>query len=94
MTKSLATLTAEARRLSILQTLQNAIEYTINLDLLCDHLHVGIMTMVDEMQWLEDHGLAELDQIDGITKVRLTRLGKDIAAGREQLLGVRRPDPQ
>lgn len=93
MSKSLATHTAETLRLRVLRTLQNAVAYTADLNLLCDHLVVGLTTLVGEIQWLEDHGLVEMDQVDGVTTVRLTRLGQDVATGRERLSGVRRPDP-
>ncbi len=94
MTKSLATLTAELRRLRVLQTLHNSAEYTADLEMLCDYLVVSMLLLIEDAGWLEEHGLVELDQIDGVTSVRLTRLGKDVAMGRERILGVRRPEPQ
>ncbi|MEO5364679.1 MAG: hypothetical protein H7838_13830 [Magnetococcus sp. DMHC-8] len=93
MTKSLATLTAELRRLRVLQTLHNSAGYTADLEMLCDYLVVSMMLLVEDAGWLEEHGLVELDQTDGVTSVRLTRLGKDVAMGRERILGVRRPEP-
>ena len=94
MTKSLATLTAELRRLRVLQTLHNSAEYTADLEMLCDYLVISVMLLIEDAGWLEEHGLVELDQVDGVTSVRLTRLGKDVAMGRERILGVRRPEPQ
>ncbi|MEO5363846.1 MAG: hypothetical protein H7838_09525 [Magnetococcus sp. DMHC-8] len=94
MTKSIAKLTAEARRLKLLQTLHNATEYTADLGVLCDYLLVGMMVLLEEVGWLTEHGLVDLDQVDGVTSLRLTRLGKDVAMGRERISGVRRPDPQ
>ena len=94
MTKSISKLTVEARRLRILQTLHNATEYTADLDVLCDYLLVGMIVLLEDVGWLADHGLVELDQVDGVTSLRLTRLGKDVAMGRERISGVRRPDPQ
>ena len=94
MTKSIAKLTVEARRLRILQTLHNATEYTADLEVLCDYLLIGMMALLEEVEWLTDHGLVELDRVDDVTSVRLTRLGKDVAMGRERITGVRRPEPQ
>ena len=94
MTKSLATLTAELRRLRILQTLYNATEYTADLEMMSDYLVVGMMPLIEDAGWMEERGLIELDQVDGVTSLRLTRLGKDVAMGRERILGVRRPEPQ
>ena len=94
MTKSIAKLTVEARRLRILQTLHNATEYTADLEVLCDYLLIGMMALLEEVEWLTDHGLVELDRVDDVTSVRLTRLGKDVAMGRERIVGVRRPEPQ
>ena len=94
MTKSLATLTVELRRLKILQTLLNATEYTADLEMLGDYLVVGMMPLIEDAGWMEERGLIELDQVDGVTSLRLTRLGKDVAMGRERILGVRRPEPQ
>ena len=94
MTKSISKLTVEARRLRILQTLHNATEYTADLDVLCDYLLVGMIVLLEDVGWLTDHGLVELDLVDGVTSLRLTRLGKDVAMGRERISGVRRPEPQ
>ena len=94
MTKSIAKFTVEARRLRILQTLHNATEYTADLEVLCDYLLIGMMALLEEVEWLTDHGLVELDRVDDVTSVRLTRLGKDVAMGRERITGVRRPEPQ
>ena len=93
MTKSIAKLTIEARRLRILQTLHNATEYVADLDVLCDYLVVGMMPLIEDVGWLEDNVLADMIQTDGVTSVRITRLGKDVAIGRCQLPGVRRPEP-
>ncbi len=94
MTKSIGKLTAEARRLRILQTLHDATGYTADLDVLCDYLLVGMLALLEEVGWLTDHGLVELDRVDDVTSARLTRLGKDVGMGRERLTGVRRPEPQ
>lgn len=94
MSKSLATLTAELRRLRMLQTLQNSVEYTADVEILSDYLAVGMQTLIEDAGWLEEHGLVELNQVDSVTSVRMTRLGKDVAMGRCQIPGVRRPEPQ
>ncbi|CAK0754315.1 hypothetical protein CCP3SC1_2320001 [Gammaproteobacteria bacterium] len=49
--------------------------------------------MVEDAGWLDDHGLVELTQTDGITSARITRSGLDIALGRVTQPGVRRPNP-
>ena len=93
MTKSLATLVVESRRLKILQTLQNSVGYTADLDLLCDYLVVGAIHLIEDAGWLEDNGLVEMNINEGVTSLRITRQGKDIAMGRCQIIGVRRPEP-
>lgn len=93
MSKSLATLTAELRRLRILQTLLNATEYTADLEMLSDYLAVSMLLLTEDMGWLEENGLVGLDQVDGVTFVQMSRMGKDAALGRLLVPGVRRPDP-
>ena len=93
MTKSLATLVVESRRLKILQTLQNSVGYTADLDLLCDYLVVGTIHLIEDAGWLEDNGLVKMNLTEGAISLKITRLGKDIALGRCQIIGVRRPEP-
>lgn len=93
MSKSLATYTAELNRLKILQALLPATEYTLDLELLSDYLAIGMLTLTEHVGWLKDQGLVGLDQVDGVTSVRMSRTGKDVALGRTLVSGVRRPDP-
>lgn len=86
---------AAARRLAILRMLYFAAGYTLNLAALRQQVDMtGYVTSADlmasECAWLAETGLVELLELDA---VRLTERGEDIALGRSQTPGVRRPSP-
>lgn len=86
---------AQARRLALLLALYFAAGYTSSLMLLRAHLEqVGYIASVDLMQtelaWLAEQGLVEA-LASGAH--RLTARGEDVALGRSQTPGVRRPAP-
>jgi hypothetical protein len=94
MSKSLATLSTELSRLKVLQALLNASEYTLDMEVLCDHQAVSMLQLTENVAWLEENGLVGLDQVDGMTLVQMSRTGMDVALGRLQQPGVRKPDPK
>lgn len=86
---------AAARRLAILLGLYFAPGYTLNRAVLRHQVEMtGYVTSADlmgaECAWLSEIGLVELLELDA---VRLTDRGEDIALGRSQTPGVRRPSP-
>lgn len=86
---------AAARRLAILLALYFAPGYTLNRAALHNHVErTGYVTsmalFVSECAWLTEIGLIELLELD---VVRLTVRGEDVALGRSQTPGVRRPSP-
>lgn len=85
----------KARRLSILLALYFAPGYTSSLMLLRAHLdNAGFVASVDLMQtelaWLAEQGLIETLKTGAH---KLTARGEDVALGRSQSPGVRRPSP-
>lgn len=84
-----------ARRLAILLALYFAPGYMLNRAALRDQVErTGYVCSVDlfaaELAWLAEMGLAELVED---TACRLTERGADVALGRSQTPGVRRPAP-
>lgn len=86
---------AAARRLTILLALSFAPGYTLNRAALRIFVErTGYVTSVDKMAteiaWLTEMELVEQLELDA---VRLTARGEDVALGRSQTPGVRRPSP-
>ncbi|OGS90847.1 MAG: hypothetical protein A2Z95_06165 [Gallionellales bacterium GWA2_60_18] len=86
---------AAARRLAILLALYFSPGYTLNRAALRHQVErTGYVTSADlmgsECAWLAEIGLVERLELDA---VRLTDRGEDIALGRSQTPGVRRPSP-
>lgn len=86
---------AQSRRLAILLALSFAPGYTLNRAALRIFVErTGYITSADllatECAWLAESGLVDLLELDA---VRLTARGEDIALGRSQTPGVRRPSP-
>lgn len=86
---------AVARRLAILLVLYFTPGYTLSRAALRDQVgRTGYVTSTDlmatECAWLAETGLIEQLELDA---VRLTDRGEDIALGRSQTPGVRRPSP-
>lgn len=84
-----------ARRLAILLALYFATGYTLNRAVLRAHVdRTGYITSVDKMAaeiaWLAEMELVEALELEA---VRLTARGEDVALGRSQTPGVRRPSP-
>lgn len=84
-----------ARRLAILLSLYFSPGYTLSRAALRHQVErTGYITSADLMRaecaWLSEIGLIEPLELDA---VRLTDRGEDIALGRSQTPGVRRPSP-
>lgn len=86
---------SRARRLAILMALYFASGYTLARAALREQVsRTGYVMSLDllatEIAWLIEQGLAEPLELDA---VRLTARGEDIALGRGENPGVRRPGP-
>jgi hypothetical protein len=86
---------AASRRLTILLALYFSPGYTLNRAALRNQVEMtGYVTSADlmaaECAWLAEIGLVEQLELDA---VRLTDRGEDVALGRSQTPGVRRPSP-
>lgn len=84
-----------ARRLAILRMLHFAPGYTLNRSTLRDQVEMtGYVTssakIAAEVALLAETGLVEQLELDA---VRLTERGEDVALGRSNTPGVRRPSP-
>lgn len=86
---------ASARRLAILLALYFSPGYTLNRAALRYQVErTGYVTSLDliasEIAWLNEMGLLEPLELDAVC---LTARGEDVALGRSQTPGVRRPSP-
>lgn len=86
---------AASRRLAILLALYFAPGYTLNRAALRYQVErtgyvTGADKMASECAWLTEMGLVEQLELD---VVRLTARGEDVALGRSDTPGVRRPSP-
>ena len=84
-----------ARRLAILLALYFVPGFTLPRAALRDKVErtgyvTGADLMASECAWLSEMGLVEQIELD---VVRLTARGEDVALGRSQTPGVRRPSP-
>lgn len=89
---------AEDRRLRILQLLQDAAGYSSNDSLLLAALEgfghrIGHDLLRGDLAWLEEQGLATVEDLAGIVVAKLTERGLDVATGRARHPGVKRPAP-
>lgn len=88
----------EDRRLVLLRALHAAAQYRSNALLLRRYCHaVGHVVSADRMEqdlaWLKEQGLVELEQAERITVATLTSRGQDVATGAATVPGVARPQP-
>ena len=89
---------SRARRLAILLALYFAPGYTLPRQTLRDQVgRTGYVMSLDltatEIAWLTEQGLVQRIEPSEIDTVRLTARGEDIALGRGENPGVRRPGP-
>ncbi|MQX36831.1 ArsR family transcriptional regulator [Roseospira navarrensis] len=96
----LATLQREDRRLVILRTLAEDIDYSLNTSILQTVLagygHGVARDVVDgDVQWLAEAGLVTVETLTGgrVTVATLTGHGLDVSQGMARHPGVRRPRP-
>ena len=98
MSKSFSTHVSEDLRLRVLQLLQQADGYDLNIRILSAALEeLGHRQSADtlrvELAWLEEQGLVATHTVGAIVVATGTARGLDVAAGRARVPGVRRPDP-
>ena len=94
-----ADLVAEDQRLRILQLLDQAEGYDLNIRILGDALSaLGHRPSLDklrsELAWLEEQGLVTTHVVGSIAVATATERGLDVAHGRARIPGVKRPDPE
>lgn len=85
-------------RLCILQALAEDADYSQN-----EHVLDAVLSSFGhslpgsqlraQVAWLEEQGLVTLGDVAGVMVAQLTRRGMDVAAGRANVPGVRRPGP-
>lgn len=87
----------ELRRYYILRLLAEAPGNEVAAEVLYLGLPRGIggsvAMIAGDLAWLSDAGLIDLAEIGGVKLARITRHGDDVAAGRGNVAGVRRPLP-
>ena len=93
-----AKLVAEDLRLRVLQLLDKAEGYDLNIRILDAALEeIGHRQSLDklraEIAWLEEQGLVATHTVGAIVVATATARGVDVAAGRARVPGVKRPDP-
>lgn len=96
--KTFAERLAEDRRLAILRLLERSSRYEANQSLIAAALRdfghaVSHDQVRDDLAWLEQQGLATVEEIATISIARLTQRGLETAAGIVVTPGVKRPGP-
>ena len=91
---------SEDRRLVLLRILSEVPTFAANDSVLHSAIerfaHRTTRAIVrDDLRWLEERGLVALEEVAGRTLVAtLTERGGDVAGGRSQVEGVKRPSPR
>ena len=90
---------AEDQRLRVLQILERAAGYDLNIHVLRMELeHLGHRPSLDalraELAWLEEQGLVGTRPVQDLVVAVATERGLDVAAGRAGVPGVARPRPE
>jgi hypothetical protein len=98
MSMSYAEFQQQARRLALLQALEQAAQYRANAVLLKSYCEaVGHTVSSDRLEadlaWLSEQGLIGLQRGADASVAVLTDRGQDVATGRAQVPGVARPQP-
>lgn len=92
------TLVTEAARLTILQVLEQDVDYSHNQNILQTILEsLGHSLSSDrirtELRWLEEQGLISVESVSGLLIAKLNQRGLDVAKGRSRVDGIARPQP-
>lgn len=96
---ALRALHEEHRLLAVLRTLLRSPGYSSNLPLLRDYLDaLGLVASYDvmraDLQRLKEMGLCTLGTDNESCRITLTERGIDVAEGRSEVEGIRRPGPE
>ena len=85
----------EHLRLSVLLLIDKCGEQTSRSILLAGIRQLGHrpVSFADELDWLAEHGLIRLTEIQGTPMVVLTERGYAVAGGSDRVSGVARPHP-
>lgn len=86
------------RRLVVLSVLSNSPGYQANAyaieAVLCDMGHVVSADRVQtDLTWLAEQGLLTTSKVGGVTIAKITQRGHDVARGKAEQPGVKRPQP-
>ena len=98
-TGSYAESVARHARITALKLLAEAPEYTLNESMLRE-LMAGFAVTYSRDQvagllaWLDEQGLATVEDAGGLRIAKITSRGEDVAAGRAKHPGVKRPGPR
>ena len=99
MSLKLRQIIVEDRRLVFLRFLAEANDYSNNEFVIRDALvYMGHNVSLDQVHtdaaWLEEQGLVTISAVvPDLSVYRLTSRGKDVAGGRAEVPGVKRPEP-
>ena len=90
---------AEDRRLRVLQILDTAEGYDLNIHILRIELerlghHPSLDALQIDLSWLEEQGLIKTHLAGSIVVAAATTRGLDAAHGRARIPGVSRPSPE
>ena len=93
-----ADLRRRTRRLIILKLLEACEGREASLDLIHAALpDEGVASSVDavgaDLAWLDEQGLVNVREIEGVTFAKITTRGMDVAKDRAHVPGVERPGP-
>lgn len=85
-------------RLTILRTLHQDSDYSINDSLLRDAVRTYGFTLTRDalraqLRWLEEIDLLTIEQLSSVLIAKLTERGADVATGAAKVDGVKRPGP-
>ncbi len=88
----------EERRLVVLRLLSEDADYRTNSSMLEQGLELyGLNVSRDRLHtdlvWLAEQDLLTAEQVQSVMVVKLTQRGLDVANGRAQVPGVKRPGP-
>lgn len=97
--KNFADVRTEDRRLSILLVLESSPRYEANAHLVREMIEryyghsASLDTVRADLAWLAEQGLAQVEELQGLPLARASGRGIDVALGRANCPGVKRPLP-